>query len=264
MPLPARSRDVPGSPLHRLGVVLQWPIGLARVSWRYLWRTTPVHRHETLGDERDLPPPIPAEAFDEDIQQVEDGVGPLLRRRYSVCVAGVEAEPERVLGRFAGDPNCGAPAEVAVFEKIRGEPGALRVGDEFLIRIPGPWDGPVRVVAQGPSWFRLATLRGHLEAGQIEFRYRRDGDDLLFEIESWARSGDRLSHLLYSGLGLAKEIQLNLWVETCLRLARDVGGRPKGGVWVETRRLPETLTPRPASRGVGAGESGRGCTRVGA
>jgi hypothetical protein len=83
----------------------------------------------------------------------------------------------------------------------------------------------------------LATLRGHLEAGQIEFRCRADGGDLLFEIESWARSGDRLSNLLYTRLGLAKEIQLNLWVETCLRLTRDVGGRPRGGVRVDTRRV---------------------------
>jgi hypothetical protein len=109
--------------------------------------------------------------------------------------------------------------------------------------MPGPWDGPVRVVAQGPASFRLATLRGHLEAGQIEFRCRADGDGLLFEIESWARSGDRLSHLLYDGLRLAKEIQLNLWVETCLRLARDTGGKARGGVHVETRRLAEPLLP---------------------
>jgi Domain of unknown function (DUF1990) len=243
--LPVRCREIPGTRLHRLAVVMQWPLGLARVSWRYLWRITPVHRTETTGDERDLPAPVPAEAYDDDVQRVADGVGPMLRRCYSVCVSGVDTNPEVALGRFAGDPNCGAPAEVAVFEKIRGEPGALRVGDEFLIRMPGPWDGPVRVIAQEPASFRLATLRGHLEAGQIEFRCRRDGDGLLFEIESWARSGDRLSDLLYSRLGLAKEIQLNLWVETCLRLARDTGGRASGGVRVETRRLPEALTPSP-------------------
>jgi hypothetical protein len=243
--LPARSREIPGTRLHRLAVVMRWPLGLARVSRRYLWRTTPVHRIETAGDERDLPEPMPAEVYDDDIQRVEDGAGPMLRRRYSVCVSGVDADPEMVLGRFAGDPNCGAPAEVAVFEKIRGEPGALRVGDEFLIRMPGPWDGPVRVIAQEPASFRPATLRGHLEAGQIEFRCRREGDGLLFEIESWPGSGDPLSHLHYKRLGLGKEIQLNLWVETCLRLARDTGGRPRGGVRVETRRLPEALTPSP-------------------
>ena len=51
----------------------------------------------------------------------------------------------------------------------------------------------------------------------------------MFEIESWARSGDRVSHLLYNKLLLAKEIQLNLWTETCLGVARNSGGRLQGG-----------------------------------
>jgi Domain of unknown function (DUF1990) len=218
--------------------VLRWPLGLALVSWRYMWRTTPVHRRETDGDAADQPDLVPHEVLDDDVQRVEDGVGPLLRRFYSVRIEGVTMPPERVIGRFSGDPNCGAPIDVAVFEKVHGAEGEMRVGDEFLIRMPGPWDGPVRVIGKEPASFRLATLRGHLEAGQIEFRCRAEDRDLLFEIESWARSGDRLADLLYTRLRLAKEIQLNLWVETCLRLARDVGGRPRGGVRVETRRLP--------------------------
>lgn len=230
--------------MRRFWIVLLWPLGVIRVSWLYLWRITAVHRRETEGSTQDLPAPIPPEVFDEDVQRIEDGVGPMLRRRYRVHIHAAAAEPEAVIGRFAGDPNCGAPAEVAVFQKTRGEPGRLCISDEFLIRMPGPWDGPVRVIAQGPTSFRLATLRGHLEAGQIEFRCRADvSDGLLFEIESWARSGDRLSHLLYDGLRLAKEIQLNLWIETCLRLARDSGGRARGGVHVETRRLAERLLP---------------------
>jgi hypothetical protein len=202
-----------------------------------MWRTTPMHRTETVADTAERPWAVPDDLVDDDLQPVEDGVGPLVRRRYSVRIAHVAASPEQVVGRFSGDPNCGAPAEVAVFEKIRGTDGEMRVGDEFLIRMPGPWDGPVRVVGMGPASFRLATLRGHLEAGQIEFRCRADGEELLFEIESWARSGDRLSHLLYTRLRLAKEIQLNLWVETCLRLTRDLGGRPRGGVRIETHRV---------------------------
>jgi uncharacterized protein DUF1990 len=217
--------------------VLRWPLGLALVSWRYMWRTTPVRRSETEGGAADRPAPVPEPVVDDDLQRVEDGVGPLLRRRYSVRIAGTSLSPEQVIGRFAGDPNCGTPADVAVFEKVRGVGGEMHVGDEFLIRMPGPWDGPVRVIGKGPASFRLATLRGHLEAGQIEFRCRADAGELLFEIESWARSGDRLSDMLYTRLRLAKEIQLNLWVETCLRLARAVGGRPRGGVRVETRRV---------------------------
>jgi hypothetical protein len=238
---PRSRRRSPGTRLHRIAIVLRWPIGLAVVSWRYMWRTTPIHRSECAGDASDVPTPVPPELLDGDVQRLEDGVGPMLRRRYCVRVVGAEEEPEQVIGRFAGDPNCGAPTEVAVFEKTCGRPGKPAVGDEFLIRMPGPWDGPVRVIDVAPGSFRLATLRGHLEAGQIEFRSRTEGDALVFEIESWARSGDRLVHLLYNHLRLAKEIQLNLWVETCMRVAAGTGGRLRGGVHVHTRRLAEPL-----------------------
>jgi hypothetical protein len=240
-----RSRRAPGSRGHRIAIVLRWPFGLIRVTWQYLWRSTPVHRVETDGDVTDLPPPCPPELMDHEVQAVEDGVGPLLHRRYRVVVDGARTSPEALMAEFAGRPNRAAPGDVAVFEKTRGRPGVLAVGDEFLIRMPGPWDGPVRVIAQSSTGFRLATLRGHLEAGQIEFRACR-GDDgaLRFEIESRARPGDRLSHLLYNRLRLAKEIQLNLWVETCLRMAGRAGGRPRDGVHVHTRRVPEPL-PRP-------------------
>ena len=103
------------------------------------------------------------------------------------------------------------------------------------MRMPGPWDGPVRVVRREPDSFRLATLEGHLEAGEIEFRAARSGDTLSFEIESWARAGDKLSALLYNKLRLAKEIQLNMWSHVCIRSAALAGGRLKGGVTIRTR-----------------------------
>ena len=49
--------------------------------------------------------------------------------------------------------------------------------------MPGPWDGPVRVIDVGDRSFRLATLAAHLEAGQIEFRVSHD-ELITFEIES--------------------------------------------------------------------------------
>jgi Domain of unknown function (DUF1990) len=74
---------------------------------------------------------------------------------------------------------------------------------------------------------RLATLDGHLEAGEIEFRASSAGGALRFEIESWARAGDRLADLLYNKLRLAKEIQLNMWSHFCVRTAALAGGRPR-------------------------------------
>jgi Domain of unknown function (DUF1990) len=229
----------PGSGVARTRVVLRWPLGLLRVIWRYLWRTTPIHRSEEPGDRSDLPAPLPPEIDDDGLQTPADGFGPLLHRYYAVDAVGATQSPHDIVGSLCSEPNWGTPGDVAVFVKMRGERGEMALGDEYVVRMPGPWDGPVRVIARTPTSFRFATMRGHLEAGQIEFRAATVDDVLRFEIESWARSGDRFSHLLYNGLLLAKEIQLNLWMETCLQVAARSGGRLRGGVQVRTRRLDD-------------------------
>jgi len=221
-----------------VAAVVRWPVGIAVVSWQYLWRTTAVYRHQEEGDPSDLPDPTPPDLLDDRVQEAEDGYGPLLHRRYAVRIADGCA-PEELITRLAADPNRWAPSGMAVFRRTRGDEGAMSLGDEFLIRLPGPWNGPVRVIATGPRGFRLATLRGHLEAGQIEFRAETDGADMLFVIESWARPGDRFSHVLYNRLLLAKEIQLVMWTHACLRAVDLSDGRRKGGLTVHTRRLED-------------------------
>lgn len=231
--------------------MLRWPLGLLLVSWRYMWRTTPVHRREEPGGPEDLPVPLPDAVVDDLVQTAADGVGPLLHRRYAVLAAGARMDAREVMRRFQEDPNWSTPKDAAVFVKTRGEPGDMQVGDEYLVRMPGPYDGPVRIVGRDATSVRMATLRGHLEAGQIEFRARPEPGGLRVEIESWARSGDRLSHVLYNHLRLAKEIQLNLWLETCLTVAARAGGRVHG-VEVHTRRLAEGgAVPRTVPRNTG-------------
>ena len=112
----------------------------------------------------------------------------------------------------------------------------MAVGDEYVVRMPGPWDGPVRVVERTPASFRFATLDGHLEAGQIDFSAQRDGL-LEFRIESWAQAGDRLSNLLYDQLRMSKEIQLHMWTSVIERVAELAGGRLTGGIEIRTRRV---------------------------
>lgn len=206
--------------------------------WRYTWRTSPLHRRDETGSRSDLGPALPPGVSGDDLQPAEVGVGAFFRRRYEVRIEGSDLTPEELLSRVAEDPNRAAPAEVAVFRKSSGEAGDLRVGDEFLIRMPGPWNGPVRVIDRTPTSFRFVTLRGHLEAGQIEFRASRgDGGALRFEIESWARSGDRLSDLLYDRFHISKEMQLHMWSHVCERTAKIAGGRVRGGITIETRRV---------------------------
>jgi Domain of unknown function (DUF1990) len=219
----------------RLATVLRWPLGIALVSWRYMWRTTPLHRCEETGGAADLPDRYDHQAEPADgLQPLTAGVGPMLHRSYSVRIVHSPMSPSALMDTVIANLDRAAP-EMAVFRKTRGGERSLRVGDEFVVRMPGPWDGPVRVIRRDATSFRLATLEGHLEAGEIEFRAAADDGALRFDIESWARAGDRLADLLYNRLRLAKEIQLNMWSHFCVRAAALAHGRPRGGVTIRTR-----------------------------
>jgi hypothetical protein len=202
-----------------------------------MWRTTPFHRSETTGSlPEDGPPELPQAVDRDEVQYARSGAGPLFHRVYRARIRGTTVSPEALMARITGDPDCVAPTEFASFNKVLGDEAAMAVGDEYVVRMPGPWDGPVRVVDRTPTSFRFATLDGHLEAGQIEFSARRDGL-LEFRIESWARAGDRFSDLLYDRLRMSKEIQLHMWTSVLERVAELTGGRLTGGIEIRTRRV---------------------------
>ena len=100
---------------QRAGIVLRWPIGLLLISWRYLWRTTPVFRRDEEGGPEDLPPALPDGVDTRDVQGLADGYGPLLHRRYTVRVTGPRVGPEALVRRLAVHPNSAAPQDAAVF-----------------------------------------------------------------------------------------------------------------------------------------------------
>ena len=194
-------------------------------------------------------PALPEGVSLEEIQTPDDGVGPLVHRIYRTRIVGSVMTPQSLTERLKQDLDRVAPSEFATFQKVEGG-GPLALGDEYVVRMPGPWDGPVRVIAETPTSFRLATLAGHLEAGQIEFRAGADHRSLSFEIESWARSSDRFSDALYSHLRLAKEVQLHMWVSVLGKVADLAHGRSEGGAIVTTRRVDpaDERSNRPPSR----------------
>jgi hypothetical protein len=208
-----------------------------------MWRTTPMHRSEQSGSACDRPPPLPAGLATDDLQRDADGVGPLYHRLYRVRLREAHVSPEALVSQLGADLNRASPTELARFFKLSGADGALAAGDELLVRMPGPWDGPVRVAKTTPTSFRLVTLAGHLEAGQIEFRASQEDGELQFAIESWARSGGRFSNLLYHRLRMAKEVQLHMWISFLERVAEIAGGRITGGIEIVTRRLQVADAP---------------------
>ena len=206
-----------------------------RVAWctlRYWMADLPVHR----TDENAVVvfPDLPDDCG-EDVQTPEMGVGPAFHRRYRACITTGELSPDQVIHRLVADPNCAVPREAAVFDRY-GRDTALQTGEDLVVRMPGPWDGPVRVLHVDRCSFRLVTLTGHLEAGQIEFRAYSRGEDVVFEVESWARSGDWLADLLYDRLVLLQEMQTYLWAHYCAGVCTLSRGRMLTGVNVYTAR----------------------------
>ncbi|MCD6015536.1 MAG: hypothetical protein K0R88_1620 [Solirubrobacterales bacterium] len=223
---------------RRLATTGRWPLGVAITSWRYLWRTTPLHRDEAEGSlERDSPPSLPGELQRSELQLPERGTGPLFHRRYRVRIRDSDLSADELVQRVAAEPDSVAPSEFATFNKLSGPAGTMRVNDEYVVRMASPWDGPVRVAKRDLSMFRLVTLEGHLESGQIEFRAYEENGLVVFEIESWARSKDRLTDLLYDRLRMSKEVQLHMWISTLERIVKLAGGRMSGGIEIHTRRI---------------------------
>ena len=223
-----------------MATAARWPVGVALTSWRYMWRTTPIYRSEGPGSwPEDAPPPLPNGLVDEDVQRLRDGTGPLFHRLYLARIRAPLVTPEQLMARLQRNPDAAAPSEFATFKKAAGSVDCMRPGDEYVVRMPGPWDGPVRVFEVSPCSFGLMTLDGHLEAGQIVFRATGDSYEINFEIESWARSGDRLSDLLYDRLRMSKEVQLHMWTSFLERVIRLSGGTRARGLRIETRRVEE-------------------------
>ncbi|TVT38467.1 DUF1990 family protein [Hymenobacter setariae] len=180
-------------------------------------------------------------------QPANTGSGPWLERRYYIDLERPRLSPTQLMGQVQADLPHFSPEMLADFKKEQGDPnGPLQVGDEFRIKILGPWNGSVRVTDVGPTSFEFITLEGHPEAGRIRFEVHyldeRPGE-LRFEIRSRARSRDGLVAFAYDTIGGGLLMQKATWVEFCQRVAAASGGQALGPVVVDTmRRTPGGTT----------------------
>ena len=230
----------PRPSLDALKQAIGWAAGIPFASTRYLSRDVEIRREESTRGWPlpDFPKGEPDRLGDHaGVKLPAHGVGDAYRRRYKVCVDDPLVSAEDLMAIMQNDPGVACPLEIARFEKTKGQPGQLDRGDEFRIRLPGPWNGPVRVIEVTPCSFRLATLEGHMEAGEIEFRASEQPDgQLQFEIESWARSASRAFALLYDGFGWSRELQLHMWAQFLERAAQISGGTVSDAIEATTER----------------------------
>ncbi len=226
---------MPTAPLRRAARVVDrligWSVGMPLATLRFLLRRTPFEDRDVQGPLADPDEPR------------------TVRRRYRVRVEHPRLSAATVAAIVVADPNVVLPVEVMRFSPGGAEARPLRAGEERLIRMAGPWNGPVRIVEAGQEGFRFTALRGGAQRGEVAYRLRGDGEAIDAEVAITQRSASRLYDLAYHRLGIARRIERHTWSYVLERTAQLAGGRPPGRVLVET--VVSRPPPPPARRSGG-------------
>ena len=152
-----------------------------------------------------------------DVVDWSSGYGSLFYRSYS-CEFSSKGSPESIIQAIRKDVNIYLNPRLAWF---KDSPQILETGAEYMIRIQGPWNGPVLLSHTEKFKFVLLTRNKHMEAGIIQFSACLTKNKVRFEISSLARCQDFLSWVLYEPLGLNRYFQYCMWRDFLLRVAKN-------------------------------------------
>lgn len=226
-----REREDPGTATRQVARAgaraIGWAIGVPLATFRFLARRIPIERVAS-----------PAE-------WVADG---LVHRRVWIECERPQLSATRLLNIIAADPNVVVPTEVLQFHKTAGDPGQLVVGDRYLIRMAGPWDGPVIVAARDDNGVRLESCPGNPQQGHINFLVQDEGGRLRIEIASRYRPASRAFRALARFLPLVERMEIHTGGHILEMAAQLAGARPPQRIWLQTtrRRLTERRACEPA------------------
>ncbi len=256
------STSVSAQALVDRGALAAW--GRAR-GWRYLWSTTPVHRWEMSGSWRaDAPPELPAGTDLDELQRFNEGVGPADAPDLSHADRRLDVDARAADGPDGGEPRRRRPLGVRDLPEGRGREGRLSTAATATwSECPGPGTARSESSPSDATSFRLATLPGHLEAGQIEFRA---------SARTTARSGSKSSPGPAAATGSAtsstpafgspRRSSCTCGPRSCAGSSIWPRGRMEGGIVITTRVVPRpTRCPARDGRAIGptrAGSRARG------
>ncbi|UOQ74070.1 hypothetical protein [Hymenobacter cellulosilyticus] len=106
-------------------------------------------------------------------QPASTGSGPLFERRYYIDIEKPALTAGQLMEAIQNNIAHYSPDLLAQFEKVKGQEQGLRKGDEFSIKILGPWNGSVRVTEVTEDCFEFLTLENHPRRAASSFRSSR-------------------------------------------------------------------------------------------
>jgi hypothetical protein len=89
----------------------------------------------------DAGPTVPSGVEHAELQSAQDGAGPLFHRRYVTRIREPRLPARELIGRIISNPDVASSTEFATFKKTSGSEGRMRVGDEYIVGMSGPWTG---------------------------------------------------------------------------------------------------------------------------
>ena len=194
-----------------------------------------------------------------DLQTADQGTGDFTTRTYEVIVTQPKASTSDILKNIENNFNSFVPNDKGYFEKIKGDPKNIKIGDEFKI-IGGTSVGalpltpdqaknpenyglsPLRVgkdqqyhfgsVVTGvtvtsvtKNSFTFTTWKGHVEAGTITFSVTsNDIGNLVIKIHSMTSPSNGFYQFAYDHLK-GKTIQTELWNNFITNVGNTTGGQ---------------------------------------
>jgi hypothetical protein len=188
---------------------------------------------------------IPIERVACPSEWVADG---LVHRRVWVECDRPQLSAGRLLNIIAADPNVVLPTEVLQFHKTAGDPRRLVVGDRYLIRMAGPWNGPVIVTARDDNRLRLTSCPGNPQQGHIDFLVQDEGGRLRVEIASGYRAASRAFRALARFLPLVERMEIHTGGHILEMAAQLAGARPPQRIWLQTTHAGRMALRRPRRR----------------
>jgi NADH dehydrogenase len=166
----------------------------------------------------------------------EEGVGPLVRKRFWADIERSKRGPDELFEYFRTHLNELTPG----FVEIGAEPGTPDVVEEgatLTLSLPLRGHVQVRVAEAADRRITLLTLEGHPLAGAVRFLFDHHGADVRFEIQLYDRAANVIDFVAMRTVG--DFIQNRTWHDVVENVIRASGGEARDGVKSESGSLSD-------------------------
>jgi NADH dehydrogenase len=166
----------------------------------------------------------------------EDGIGPLVRKRFWADIERSERDPDDLFEYFRTHLDEVTPGFVE-FGAEPGTPNVIEDGATLTLSLPLRGHVQVRVAEAADRRITLLTLDGHPLAGAVRFLFEYHGSDVRFEVQVYDRPANVVDFIAMRTVG--DFLQNRTWKAVVENVVRASGGEARDDVKSESGALSD-------------------------